>query len=53
MSGINLGKDYKITEEGKVVKNECAIEARLDVSTRLKRRNSKKQTYKPAGRGKS
>lgn len=38
---IKLGKDYKIVN-GKIIKDERAIEARLDVSTRLKRRSSKK-----------
>ena len=36
-----LGPGYTI-KDGKVIKNERAIEARLDVSTRLKRRASKK-----------
>ncbi len=36
-----LGPGYKVVG-GKVVKDERAVEARLDVSTRLKRRRSKK-----------
>lgn len=43
MTGIKLGSNYKLTEDGRIVKDERAIERKLDVSTRLKRRGSKKQ----------
>lgn len=33
---------FKIDANGRVIKDEKAAEAKLDVSTRLKRRNSKK-----------
>ncbi len=36
-----IGKDFKVVN-GKVVKDVAASEARLNVSLRLKRRNSKK-----------
>lgn len=39
---IKLDKAYKITAEGKLRKDLKAIEAKLDVSTRLKRKKSKK-----------
>jgi len=39
----------KITPDGRVVHDEKAAEAKLDVSTRLKRRNSKK--IKPVRKG--
>lgn len=46
-----LGKDFKVVTDRdgkvKVVSDEKAKEARLDVSTRLKRRRSKKQKWKP------
>lgn len=47
-----LGKDFKMVKDRdgkvKIVSDEAAKEARLDVSTRLKRRKSKKQKWKPA-----
>ncbi len=36
-----IGKDFKVVN-GKVVRDTAAAEAKLDVSLRLKRRNSKK-----------
>ncbi len=42
MRQIKLPKTFKISKDGKVEKDLKAIEAKLDVSTRLKRRNSKK-----------
>ncbi len=45
---IKLGKDFKVVN-GKVVRDIAAQEARLDVSTRLKRRGSKK--VRPVKRG--
>lgn len=36
-----LGKGFKL-KGNKIVKDEAAIEAKLDVSTRIKRRTSKK-----------
>ena len=41
-----LEKGYKIVGGNKVVLDTKAAEARLDVSTRLKRRKSKKVTVK-------
>lgn len=45
MKGIPL-PGYKLGKDGKVEKDTAAQEAKLDVSTRLKRRNSKKITVK-------
>jgi hypothetical protein len=36
-----LGKEFKL-KGNKIVKDEAAIEAKLDVSTRIQRRSSKK-----------
>jgi hypothetical protein len=41
--------NHKITPDGKVERDTKAEEAKLDVSTRLKRRNSKKT--RPARKG--
>ena len=41
MTGIHIGKDFKLVG-GKVVKDHAAAEKKLDVSTRLKRRASKR-----------
>lgn len=49
MSGIKIGPGYKLTPDGRIIKDERAIEAKLDVSTRLKRRHSKRQ--RPARKG--
>ena len=43
-----LGNSYKIVA-GKVVKDEAAAEAKLDLSTRLKRKNSRKIKVKRKG----
>jgi hypothetical protein len=45
-TGIRLGDNFKISG-GKVVKDEKAIEAKLDVSTRLKRRKSTRVRVRP------
>jgi hypothetical protein len=37
-----LGDNFKLTVDGKIVKDEAATEAKLNVSTRIKRRTSKK-----------
>lgn len=39
---IRLGHGFKVTKDGKVVRDQRAIEAKLNVSTRLKRRSSRK-----------
>ena len=47
MRQIKLPKGtYKLTEDNKVLKDLKAIEAKLDISTRLKRKNSKKVSVK-------
>ena len=43
---IKLPKTFKISKDGKVEFDHKAAEAKLDVSTRLKRRNSKKVKVK-------
>lgn len=51
-----IGSEYKVTtdRDGKtrLVLDEKAKSAKLDLCARLKKRNSKRQTWKPAGRGK-
>jgi len=42
MRKIKLPKSFKITKDGKVEKDHKAIEASLDLCTRLKRKDSKK-----------
>lgn len=39
-----LGPEYKLID-GRIVKDEAAVEAKLDVSTRIKRRTSKKVRF--------
>ncbi len=41
MKGFRLGDIFKI-KEGKVVKDEKAAERKVDVSTRIKRKTSKR-----------
>jgi len=56
LTGTRAGKDFKAVtdKDGKtrIILDTKAREARLDVSTRLQRRKSKKQKWKPAGKGK-
>jgi hypothetical protein len=40
---------YRLTKDGKIEKDVAAQEAKLDVSTRLKRRNSTKVKFKRGG----
>ncbi len=49
MTGIKvkLPKTFKLTKDNKVEFDHKAAEAKLDVSTRLKRKNSKKVRVKP------
>lgn len=39
---IKLGSGFRLTKQGKVEPDHAAREKRLDLCTRLKRRNSKK-----------
>lgn len=39
---IRIGKDYKLDKDGKIVKDEGAILAKLDVSKRRQRKISKR-----------
>lgn len=49
MAGIKLGAGFKLDKAGKVVRDHAAREAKLDLCTRLKRKNSRK--VKVAKRG--
>jgi hypothetical protein len=49
--GISIGSGFKIDAQGRVVKDHAASEAKLNVSLRLKRRNSQK--VRPVRRTKS
>ncbi len=42
--GISIGSGFKIDAQGRVVKDHAASEAKLNVSLRLKRKNSRKVT---------
>ncbi len=42
---IKLGSGYRLTKDGKIEKDVAAQEAKLDVSTRLKRRHSTKVKF--------
>lgn len=44
MKGIKLGHGFKLTKDGKIAEDTAAREAKLDVSTRIKRRSSRKVT---------
>jgi hypothetical protein len=48
MKGVAI-PGFKLTKDGKVEKDERAIEARLDVSARISRRKSKKVTFVKRG----
>ena len=43
---IKLPSTFKLTKDGKIQKDLKAIEAKLDVSTRLQRKKSKKWKVK-------
>lgn len=46
-SGVKIGDNYKLSVDGKVVRDEAKIDSKLDVSTRLQRRKSKRVRVKP------
>jgi hypothetical protein len=37
-----IGPGFKVTKDGKIVKDKRAVEAKLDLCTRLKRRSSER-----------
>lgn len=45
-TGTRLGDIFRLTVDGKIVRDERAMDAKLDVSTRLKKRKSKRVTVK-------
>lgn len=49
MKGIKI-PGFKLSKDGKIVEDIAAKEAKLDVSTRIKRRSSKKVTISKAPR---
>lgn len=42
LKGIRIGSGFKLSKDGKLDPDHAAREAKLDLCTRLKRRNSKR-----------